>query len=132
MAEALRGLRVLIVEDDDPARDLLVATLVRWGASVTAVASASAALESFAQARPHTLVSELTLPGGEDGYALIRRIRALPPEAGGQVPAVALTARSRAEDRQLALRAGFQQHVTKPIEPTEFLSVVAALAPKER
>jgi signal transduction histidine kinase/ActR/RegA family two-component response regulator len=132
MAEALRGLRVLIVEDDDAARDLLVAILVRRGASVTAVASVSAALESFAQARPHTLVSELTLQGGEDGYALIRRIRALPPEAGGQVPAVALTAGTRAEDRQLALLAGFQQHVAKPIEPTEFLSVVAALAPKER
>jgi len=126
-SDALRGLRVLLVEDEEDARELLTASLERCGALVTAVASASEALEAFERVRPQTVVSDLALPG-EDGYTLIRKIRALAPEAGGRVPAVALTAHARAEDRQLALLAGFQMHVAKPIEPAEFLSVVASLA----
>jgi signal transduction histidine kinase len=125
--ETLAGLQVLIVEDDDDARDLLTAILERCGAAVTATASAREALTAFAHARPQVLVSDLALPG-EDGYALIRKIRALPPEAGGQVPAVALTAYARAQDRQQALLAGFQMHMAKPIEPVEFLNVMATLA----
>jgi CheY-like chemotaxis protein len=125
--DVLRGLRVLIVEDDEDARDLLTAILERCGASVTAVVSASEALAAFGRVRPQAVVSDVALPG-EDGYTLIRKIRALAPEAGGRVPAIALTAHARAEDRQLALRAGFQMHVAKPIEPAEFLSVVATLA----
>jgi len=130
-ADTLRGLRILVVEDDEDARELLVTILERGDASVTAVASVSEALESFGRVRPHAVVSDLALHG-EDGYTLIRRIRALPPEGGGRVPAVALTGHARAEDRQLALLAGFQRHVAKPIDPAEFLSVVAALAPKDR
>jgi signal transduction histidine kinase/CheY-like chemotaxis protein len=129
--ETLRGLRVMIVEDDDDARDLLTAILERCGALVTAVVSASEALESFGRVRPQAVVSDLALPG-DDGYTLIRKIRALPPEAGGRVPAVALIAHARAEDRQLALRAGFQQHIAKPIVATEFLNLVASLARNDR
>ena len=73
------------------------------------------------------LISDIGMPG-EDGYALIRRVRALGPEVGGNVPAVALTAYARAEDRVRALRAGFQVHVPKPIEPAELVAVVASLA----
>jgi signal transduction histidine kinase/ActR/RegA family two-component response regulator len=123
---ALSGLRVLVVEDDQDARDLLVAVLEGSGAAVTAVVTAAQALDAMARVRPDALVSDLALPG-EDGYALIRRVRALPPASGGLVPAVALTARAADEDRQRALRAGFQRHVVKPIEPAAFVDEVTAL-----
>ena len=73
------------------------------------------------------LVSDIGMPG-EDGYALIRRVRALGPARGGDVPAVALTAYARAEDRMKAILAGFQMHVSKPVEPAELLTMVASLA----
>jgi CheY-like chemotaxis protein len=95
------------------------------------VASVTEALETFPRVRPQALVSDVALPG-EDGYTLIRKIRALPPEAGGRVPAVALTAHARTEDRQRALRAGFQIHIAKPIDPTHFLATLATLAKPDR
>ncbi|MCA1816835.1 MAG: PAS domain S-box protein [Acidobacteria bacterium] len=123
----IEGLRVLVVEDDADSRELLVAVLEQCGADVVAVASAPEAMRSLADWRPDVLVSDIEMPG-EDGYSLIRRLRALPAERGGDTPAAALTAYARAEDRMRALLAGFQIHVPKPVEPAELVTVVASLA----
>ncbi|MDQ3212864.1 MAG: response regulator, partial [Acidobacteriota bacterium] len=96
-------------------------------AVVTTAASASEALEALRRAKPDVVISDIGMPG-EDGYALIRMIRALPPDEGGDVPAVALTAYARSEDRTRALLSGFQSHVAKPVEPTELVATVASLA----
>jgi CheY-like chemotaxis protein len=90
-------------------------------------ASADAAFGTLKQWRPDLLVSDIGMPG-EDGYALIRKVRALDPEEGGDTPAVALTAYARVEDRLKVLSAGFQMHIAKPIEPTELVAIVAGLS----
>ena len=123
---SLDGLRVLVVDDEADARDLLTTVLRQYGAEVTAVATASEALEALKQLKPNVLVSDIGMPE-EDGYALIRKVRALDAEQGGRIPAVALTAYARAEDRKQALLAGFQLHVPKPVDPTELAVVVANL-----
>lgn len=123
---SLDGLRVLVVDDEPDARDLLIAVLGEYGAEVTAVATASVALESLKQLQPNVLVSDIGMPG-EDGYALIRKVRALDAEQGGRIPAVALTAYARAEDRKQALLAGFQLHVPKPADPAELAAAIANL-----
>ncbi|MBD2104063.1 response regulator [Leptolyngbya sp. FACHB-261] len=125
----LQGIRVLIVDDEADARELLTIALEQFGATVTATASASEALTVLQQLRPDVLVSDIGMPG-EDGYILIRQIRALKAEQGGQTPAVALTAYVREEDRALAIRAGFQVHVSKPVEPVKLAMVVASLTVK--
>jgi signal transduction histidine kinase len=127
----LRGLHVLVVEDDEDTRDLLAAALEQHGARVTAVASVAAALESLDAGPADVLVSDLAMPD-EDGYALIRKIRARPAGQGGGVPAAALTAYVRAEDRSRVLAAGFQEHVPKPIDPAGLVNVVASLAGRGR
>jgi len=127
--ELLRGLRVLVVEDEDDTRDLLVTTLEQCGAEVTAAASVAAALERLDEQVPDVLVSDLAMPE-EDGYSLIRRVRARPSERGGEVPAAALTSYARAEDRARALAAGFQMHVPKPIDPSALVRMIADLAAK--
>jgi signal transduction histidine kinase/ActR/RegA family two-component response regulator len=125
---ALEGLSVLVVDDEPDARDLLVAVLEQEGARVTAVGSAAAALEALSrEPRPDILLSDIAMPH-EDGYMLIRRIRALPPDDGGLIPAVAVTAYARAEDRRVALTAGFQAHLTKPVRPIELTTIVGSLA----
>ena len=124
---ALDGIRVLLVEDETDAQDLLRSILARRGAEVTVVATASAALSELQRAEFDVLVSDIGLPG-EDGYALIRRVRALGVQNGGRIPALALTAYARLEDREAALSAGYQQHAAKPIDPTEFAAAVADLA----
>jgi signal transduction histidine kinase len=121
------GLRVLVVDDEPDAREMLALVLGGCGAEVTAVASAREALEALPRLRPDVLISDLAMPG-EDGYALIRRVRALPAEEGGRVPAAALTAYALAEDRARALSAGFQIHVPKPVDPAELAAVVENLA----
>jgi PAS domain S-box-containing protein len=126
-ADSLAGVRVLVVDDEADTRDFMVTTLEQFGAVVTAAVSVSEALEHFQQHRPDVLLSDIGMPTA-DGYALIRQIRSLPPEAGGQVPAAALTAYVRGDDRLQALAAGFQLHVPKPIEPIRLLHVVAQLA----
>jgi PAS domain S-box-containing protein len=126
-ASALEGVRVLVVDDDPDACDLLQAVLHTEGADVHAVGSARAALDHIAAFHPDVLLSDIGMPG-EDGYSLIRRVRALKPEQGGTVPAVALTAYARAEDRMKAILAGFQHHVAKPVEPAELITMVASLA----
>jgi PAS domain S-box-containing protein len=122
----LDGLRLLVVDDEDDARVLVGAVLGEQGAEVHLVASASEALEQISIIRPDVVVSDIAMPQ-MDGYALIRKIRALPPSMGGRTPAVALTAHARSEDAKLAFAAGFQMHVAKPIEPVELAIVVANL-----
>ena len=123
---ALVGLRVLVVDDEADTRDMLRAVLEQCRIEVITAGSASEALEVLANSRPDVLISDLGMPG-EDGYALISKVRKLPAESGGRIPAVALTAYVRAEDRVRVLRAGFQLHVPKPIEPAELVTVVANL-----
>ncbi|HEX5731572.1 MAG TPA: GAF domain-containing protein [Blastocatellia bacterium] len=124
---ALDGLRVMVVEDEADARELLMAMLTQYGAEVKTSSSTGEALEMLEQYKPDVLVSDIGLPG-EDGYVLIKKVRALDPERGGRIPAVALTAYARAEDRIRALTAGFQMHVPKPVEPTELVIVIASLS----
>ena len=123
----LQGLRVLVVDDDLDARDLFTRALEQYDARVTAVASAGAALTALERWKPHVLVSDIAMPE-ESGYVLMRKIRRLPPEQGGTVPALALTAYAGANDIQLALSAGFSAHVAKPIEPVGLALAVAVLA----
>jgi CheY-like chemotaxis protein len=122
----LSGLRVLLVEDDCDLRESLTILLEVYGASVTAVGSSRAALEALSQTVPDVLLSDLSMPG-EDGFTLIGRVRALPADRGGHVPAAAVTARVSAEDRRRVLAAGFQVHVAKPAHATELVAVVARL-----
>jgi PAS domain S-box-containing protein len=122
---ALDNVSVLVVDDEADARQLIQSVLERCRAAVTAVGSTGEAIEAFAKSRPDVLVSDIGMPG-EDGYALIRRVRAL--EAGKVgVPAVALTAYARQEDRLEALSAGYQVHLPKPIEPEQLARVIAHL-----
>ena len=122
---ALRGLKVLVVDDEADARELLGMILEQAGAEVALAGSACEAIEVFGRFRPDVLVSDIGMPG-DDGYSLIRRIRAL-EDGGRAVPAVALTAFARAEDRSHALGSGFQAHLAKPIEPGELTEVIAGL-----
>lgn len=126
-APALAGVRVLVVDDEADTRELMASVLAEGEATVATAASAAEALALLQELRPDVLVSDIGMPG-EDGYSLIRRVRALAPEAGGRTPAVALTAYARAEDRTRAMAAGFNVHVAKPIEPAELMVTVASLA----
>jgi PAS domain S-box-containing protein len=123
----LTGLRVLVVDDEPDTLEILRAALTSYGANVRTAVSASHALETFLVWKPNVLISDLGMPN-EDGYSLIRKVRALKPEEGGSVPAAALTAYVREEDRLRALDAGFQTHIPKPVDPTEFATEVADLA----
>jgi CheY-like chemotaxis protein len=128
---ALAGLRVLVVDDEADARQLLGVILGRAGATVEAVASAAQALEALPRFRPDVLVSDIGMPG-RDGYSLLRELRGRAPDAGGEVPAVALTAYARADDRRASLLAGFQLHLAKPVDPDELVLAVASLASRGR
>jgi PAS domain S-box-containing protein len=123
----LDGVRVLIVDDDVDTRDLLVETLLPTGAEVTGASSVAEAMAEFARRPPNVLVSDIGMPG-ESGLDLIKRVRALPRDSGGFVPAAALTSYAREEDRRSALAAGFQLHIPKPIDPIELSVLVATLA----
>jgi PAS domain S-box-containing protein len=129
-AVRLDGVRVMVVDDEADTRDLLSFSLRNYGAEVTALGSASEALAAIQRAKPDVLVSDIGLPG-DDGYALIRKVRALDEERGGRVPAAALTAYAKDEDRHRAIAAGFQAHVPKPVELAELANVVASLAGRE-
>lgn len=123
----LDGLRVLLVEDDADTRECLVLALEQHGASVVGAGTVDEALAAFDRDPAQILVSDLAMPG-QDGFALIRRIRELPPERGGRVPAAALSAHVRAEDRARAVLAGFDLHVGKPVEPVRLVRAVLELA----
>ena len=124
--ERLDGLKVLVVDDEPDARELLRAGIGQCGAEVLTAGSAREALETIERERPHLLISDIGMPG-EDGYELIRKVRALPAGGVGRVPAIALTAYARTEDRLRALRAGYQMHMPKPVELAELVAVMASL-----
>jgi len=126
-AQSLAGLRILVVDDDPTAVDLNREILSQVGAEVRGCTSGAEALQLLQQWRPAVLVSDIEMPG-LDGYTLLRQIRALAPDQGGKTPAVALSAYDRPEDRVRSLRAGFNFHVSKPVEPNELTAIVASLA----
>jgi signal transduction histidine kinase/ActR/RegA family two-component response regulator len=128
---SLAGLHVLVVEDDQDSRELLWTVLTHRGAQVTAVGNARQALEEIQQSRPDFLISDIEMPG-EDGYDLIRRVRALGEHQGGLTPAIAVTAQARSTDRMRALGAGFQTHLAKPIIADELVSLLAKLSHQGR
>jgi PAS domain S-box-containing protein len=123
----LRGLRVLVVDDDPDARELVAAVMHEEGAKVEAVASARAALEAVAVFRPDVLLADIAMPE-QDGYALIRELRARESASGGHLPAVALTAFAGPAERERALAVGFQAHLPKPASPQDLATTVASLA----
>lgn len=122
----LEGVRLLVVEDEADSREMLVTVFEQCGAKVSAVASAGEALAALQRATAEVLVCDIGLPG-EDGYELIRRIRALAAEKGGRIPALALTAYAGEEDRGKALAAGFDSYVSKPAGPAELVAKAALL-----
>jgi PAS domain S-box-containing protein len=122
----LTGVKVLVVDDNADARMLIQRMLEGCGASVTTAATVADAMFAVEHGRPHVLVSDVAMPE-MDGYELLRRIRALGQSRGGGVPAIALTAFARSEDRTRALRAGFLHHVAKPLEPSELVATVASV-----
>ena len=124
---SLRGLRVLVVDDDPDALDLIATILRRADAEPMLCSSPPEALAAVQSWKPHVLVSDIEMPG-EDGYSLIRKIRELAGSQGGQIPAVALTAYGRPEDRVRSLSAGYSMHVAKPVDPVELGVIVANLA----
>jgi CheY-like chemotaxis protein/anti-sigma regulatory factor (Ser/Thr protein kinase) len=129
-AHPLRGVRVLVVDDDVDSRDLMTHVLEQAGAAVTTVGSASEALEMIDAIAPDVLVSDIGMPQ-QDGYHLVRILRKR--ESGSAtVPAVAVTAYARLEDRQHALAAGFQAHVSKPIAPRDLIAAVERLSASRR
>ena len=123
----LSGVRALVVEDDREALTALLRLLRSYGAEAQGAATASDALAVFAGFKPAVLVSDIELPG-PSGTELLERLRALPPEAGGQIPAVALTATVGETSRRRILGAGFRAHLTKPVEPLALVSLIADLA----
>jgi signal transduction histidine kinase/DNA-binding response OmpR family regulator len=125
-AADLHGLRVLVVDDDGDSRVLLRELLAKQGATVEVAASAGEAVECVETFRPHVLVTDIGMPDA-DGYQLLRTVRALPPDAGGDTPAIALTAYARPEDRDRASEEGFTLHVSKPVDPEQLVSFVAEL-----
>jgi PAS domain S-box-containing protein len=129
MADApdLGGVRVLVVDDGEDVREVVSTVLGQCGAEVRSVGTAGEALDLLSSFAPHVLVSEVEMRG-ETGFSLIQKVRALPAERGGLVPAAALSAYGRTDDRVQALLAGFQIHLPKPVQPKELVAVVASLA----
>jgi CheY-like chemotaxis protein len=123
----IRGLRVLVVDDEEDARRLIAAILEDCGCHVTTAPNVEQAMLRLAEEVPHMVLSDIGMPG-EDGYDLIRKLRALPKARGGDVPAAALTAYARPEDRRRMLNAGYSFHLAKPVEPAELVAVVATLS----
>ena len=123
----LDGMHVFVVDDEPDARSLLARLLEDSQATVFTAGSAAEALLAIRDQKPGVLLSDIGMPD-VDGYSLIGSVRALPADQGGNLPAAWLTAFARSEDRSRALRAGFQIHLSKPIEPRELLAAVASLA----
>jgi CheY-like chemotaxis protein len=125
--DLIDGLQVLVVDDEPDVRDLLRRLLEDQGARVMLAQDAEEAFSQLDMVRPDVILSDIGLPR-EDGYSFMRRLRALPPSRCGDVPAAALTAFARTEDRARALDAGFQLHLAKPLDPADLVMVVASLA----
>ncbi len=127
----LNGLRVLVVDDDADTREFVTFLLEEYGASVTVVAKADEALAALTQSQPDILLSDIGMPE-VDGYMLMRRVRALPKEQGGLIPAIALTAYAGEANKQQVLSVGFQNHIAKPVEPSELIQVISTLVEAAR
>jgi PAS domain S-box-containing protein len=127
----LDGLKVLVVDDEADTLELIKISLIQCGAEVMTARSVADALTQMGGALPDVIISDIGMPG-EDGYELIRKVRQLPLELGGSIPAVALTAYARAEDRLRVLRSGYQMHVAKPVELAELVAIVANLVGRIR
>jgi signal transduction histidine kinase/ActR/RegA family two-component response regulator len=123
----LSGVSVLVVEDECDARELIRRVLSQCGADVVAVGGAMEALDTLRTRALHVIVSDIGMPE-MDGFELIRRVRKLPAANGGRIPAIALTAFARSEDRTRALLAGYQMHIAKPVEPHELVATIASFA----
>ena len=128
-AKALKGVRVLVVDDNEDACELVGLIMEQCGASVTLVWSTLQALEVFNENPHDILICDIGMPG-EDGYSLISRLRARQPEQGGRIPAIALTAFSEPEERTRILQSGFQMYVGKPVEPSDLVAAVCRLSGK--
>ena len=124
---ALDGLRVLVVDDEADARQIVSTVIERTGAEVKTCASAREAFQLLQQWHPDVLMSDIAMPG-EDGYSFINKVRSLPVEQGGDTPAAAFTAYAREEDRTRALDAGFQMHIAKPVSSSTLVAMIARLA----
>jgi PAS domain S-box-containing protein len=124
---SLAGLSLVVIDDEPDARELLRDALVAAGAVVEVAESVSTGMASIQRVRPDVVISDIGLPD-QDGYSLIRALRALSIEEGGSVPAIALTAYTRPEDRRRALAAGFTTHIAKPVNPDELVFAIASLA----
>ncbi len=124
---ALNKLRVLVVDDNADTLELVSFILEEYGTEVITAASAIEAIAAIAQSQPNILISDIAMPG-IDGYSLIRKVRTLSSERGGQIPAIALTAYASEEERSRLLDSGFQMHIAKPVDPAKLVAVVANLA----
>ena len=122
----LKNVRILVVEDDPDTQELLTAVLGNHGAQVIAVGSSAGGLAEVERDKPDLIISDIGMVG-ENGYEFIRKVRSLEPDAGGRIPAIALTAYAGNRDRRRALLAGFQTHLAKPVEPDDLLAVVLSL-----
>jgi len=129
-SQDLSGIKVLIVDDDADSRELIEQVLSECDAQVYAAGSAAEAIELVQEHQPDVLVSDIGMPD-VDGFELIKRIRALDRESGGDTPAIALTAFARAEDRRRALAAGYSVHLAKPVEASKLIATVAAAAGRD-
>jgi CheY-like chemotaxis protein len=126
-SDVLTGFRVLVVDDEEDARDMVATVLLESGAEVQTASSAAEALQMWRRFRPDVLVSDIGMPD-EDGFSFIRKVRALPKSDGGKIPSLALTAFAREEDRTRALSAGYTTHIGKPVDPDALVAAVANLA----
>ena len=129
MNDALKGIHILVVEDDADTRELLKVLLETEGGAVVTTPSVQEALLAYDQSLPNVIVADIGMPES-NGYALIGRVRARDRERGSIIPAIALTAYTTAIDRDTVLSAGFQVHMSKPFEPSRLVSVIAELAAK--
>jgi CheY-like chemotaxis protein len=128
--QSLSGLHVLLVDDDEDTLELMTTALTSRKANVTAVGSAGEAIDAIKVRAPDVLISDIAMPE-EDGYGLIARVRSLDGEGQSSIPAVAITAYAKEEDRQRALASGFQIYLAKPVELSELISVVARAARRD-
>jgi CheY-like chemotaxis protein len=123
--------KALVVDDEEDTRELVAYVLEQCGVRVTLAGSSADAIARLDEQRFDVIVSDVGMPG-EDGLALVRRLRARSTETGGRMPALALTAYSRSEDRAAAIRAGFDSHLAKPVDPSELTLTIAALVRNQR
>ncbi len=129
-SQTLKNLRILIVDDDDSAREMIALTLRKFGAQVDSASSVEMAVAYLERGFPHLLISDIAMPGA-DGYELIKAVRKMEVDHARRIPAIALTAYASVQDRSRAMELGFHLHLSKPIEPIQLIRAVAALAPKD-